>query len=438
MARIRGLLIAALVLLVMPAGVSAQGDNSHTREATRHIGLAMTRQDDAERQQMYQQALTALEAGMQDEPDHAKTWFLAGGVYAALGQFQQAHEAFNKAVELYPDYQADLAIEREQAWVHAFNAGVAAMDTQDYSGAIAALEAANQLYPQRPEAYLNLASLYSNQNEPERAIEVLETAIEIIEAADPEQVQPETLEQWGRYAQLARINMGQIQGQAGIIAFQEEDYDRAAQLFKAAAEVNPHSRDFRYNYVQSVFAKTQDLEEARDSVLAAMQAATGDAQVAANAELERHDAELMELYDELLVGVDAVQPIDPNNEMLYVIAARAHRMKGVLSGDQAAAKIGQDKALELLTQRDQLPVEVSTLAIDGQGEAATIAGTLRNRSVPAGTPVVLRLTLLGIDGAPVGEGEITVTAPAADTDTEFEGSIPVTGEIAGWRYQVVS
>ncbi len=428
MARFRGLLTTALVLLLLPAAASAQDDNEHTREATKHIGLAMTRQDDAERQQMYQQAMTALEQGMAAEPNHAKTWFLAGAVYAALGRFPEADAAFDKAVELYPEYEADVATEREQAWIHAFNAGVVAMDAGDYPAAIVALEAANNLYGERPEAYLNLGSLYASQGEAAKAVEALQRAHEIVTGPMLQEVSPETQQQWAEFAEMAKLNIAQFSGQAGIDAFQEEEFLRAAEMFDAAAEQNPHSRDFRYNYVQSLFAQAQTLEEARDSALAGGQ----------TAEVQRIEAELTPLYDQLLEGVAAVQPVDPNNEMLYVIAARAHRMKGLLSGDAAAAKAGQDQALALLTQRDQLPVEVDQLAMRTEDGTAVVTGMLTNRSVAENAPIIVRLTLLGIEGDTIGEGDITVNVPPADATANFEGSIPVSGDIAGWKYRIVN
>jgi tetratricopeptide (TPR) repeat protein len=437
MARFRGLLIAALVLLVMPAAVSAQRDNEHTREATKHIGLAMTRQDDAERQQMYQQALTALEEGIREEPDHAKTWLLAGAVYAALARFDEADAAFDKAVALHPAYEADIATEREQAWIHAFNAGVARMDAQDYAGAIAALEAANMLYPDRPEAYLNLGSLYAGENQPEKAADALEKALAVVTGPRLQEVTPEMQQHWTNYAELARINIAQLRGQAGINAFEADDFMRAAEMFQAAAEVNPYSRDFHFNFVQALFAQTQRLEEQRDSALARAEAAAGADKTAAEAEVARINAELTRVYDDMLAGVSVAQPLDPNNEMLYIIGARAHRMKGVIAGTEDAVRAGQERALAQLTAREALAVHVSGVSVRSNDGSAVVSGTVTNRTVAAGSPVVLRLTLVGVEGETVGEGEITVSAPAADEDATFEGSIPVTGEIAGWRYQVV-
>lgn len=426
MARFRGLFLSALVLLLLPAAASAQDDNKHTKEATKHIGLAMTRQDDAERQEMYRQALTALEQGMAEEPNHAKTWYLAGAVYAALGQFSEADAAFDKALELYPAYEAELSAEREQAWIHAFNAGVTAMDQGDNAAAIAALEAANELYDQRPEAFLNLGSLYANSGETAKAVEALQKAHAIVTGSMLEQVNEETRAQWAGYAEMAKMNIAQLSGQAGIEAFQAEEYEQAAEMFKAAAEQNPHSRDFRYNYVQALFASVQALEEELDSARTKQQ----------TADVERLENELRPMYPQVIAAVESVQQIDPNNEMLYIIAARAHRMNGLLSDDAAAQKAGQDKALELLTQREALPVYLDQLAIRTGDAGAVVSGMLTNAGATEGASLVIHMTLIGMEGQTIGEGDITVTAPADGASVEFQGTIPVEGDIAGWKYEV--
>jgi hypothetical protein len=252
-----------------------------------------------------------------------------------------------------------------------------------------------------------------------------------------QEVTPEMQQHWTNYAELARINIAQLRGQAGINAFEADDFMRAAEMFQAAAEVNPYSRDFHFNFVQALFAQTQRLEEQRDSALARAEAAAGADKTAAEAEVARINAELTRVYDDMLAGVSVAQPLDPNNEMLYIIGARAHRMKGVIAGTEDAVRAGQERALAQLTAREALAVHVSGVSVRSNDGSAVVSGTVTNRTVAAGSPVVLRLTLVGVEGETVGEGEITVSAPAADEDATFEGSIPVTGEIAGWRYQVV-
>ena len=80
MIRFGRLSLVLAVLLLLPTAVSAQKDSKYTREASKYMGLAMTRSDEAQRTQMYQQALTHLREGMQQDAGNAKVWLLAGTV----------------------------------------------------------------------------------------------------------------------------------------------------------------------------------------------------------------------------------------------------------------------------------------------------------------------------------------------------------------------
>src|SRR5690606_26937333 len=156
-------------LLLLPTAASAQKDTRQTREAEKFIGLAMTRQDEAERTGMYQQAMTHLRQGMTEDAQNAKVWLLAGTALAALGELVEADKAFDRAVELHPDYAEDVKSERETAWVMAFNNGIQLMDAQDFDGALKAMEGAQIIYDERPEALMNLGALYANAGEPGKA-----------------------------------------------------------------------------------------------------------------------------------------------------------------------------------------------------------------------------------------------------------------------------
>ena len=123
MIRFGRLNLALALLLLVPTVASAQRDSRYTREASKHIGLAMTRSDEAQRKQMYETALTHLREGMERDGDNAKVWLLAGSVFAALGDMVEADRAFVKAVQMHPAYAEEIAGEREQAWIDAFMPG---------------------------------------------------------------------------------------------------------------------------------------------------------------------------------------------------------------------------------------------------------------------------------------------------------------------------
>ena len=176
MNRYRGLpmiLAAAAILAVVPANLAAQKyeDDRYTREADKFLALAMTRQDDAERRQMYQQALDALQPGIQEGSDNGKLWFTAGVAYVGLGQYEQADAAFDRAVEIHPEAEQEVEAEREAGWIQAFQEGVALMDQgpDTYPQALEIMEAGQALYSKRPEGLLNMGSMYAALGQHEKA-----------------------------------------------------------------------------------------------------------------------------------------------------------------------------------------------------------------------------------------------------------------------------
>src|SRR5690606_4647998 len=87
-------------------------------------------------------------------------------------------EAFDKALSLHPDYEQEIADLREVAWITGFQQGVGLLEAGQQDEALALLTAANALYDERPEAYLNIASIHAQRGEIQPAIDALEKAIE--------------------------------------------------------------------------------------------------------------------------------------------------------------------------------------------------------------------------------------------------------------------
>ena len=91
----------------------------------------------------------------------------------------------------------------------------------------------------------------------------------------------------------------------------------------------------------------------------------------------------------------------------------------------------------MLTKRDALQFEVEQIGIQtGEGEA-TVRGSVKNLKAAQGAPLKIKITLVGVGGSEIGTQEFTVTAPAAEQSASFEGKVPTTGEVAGWKYQVI-
>ena len=417
--------LVLLLLLLLPGVAFAQRDTRETREASKYIGLAMTKQQPAERADMYRQAMEHLRQGMASDAENAKVWLLAGTALAALGEMEEADQAFNRAEQLNPEYAAEIQGERETAWVEAFNRGIQLMDEQSYPEAIEALEAAQAIYTGRPEALMNLGALYANSGEALKAEQALLQAIDATNGPLFEQLTEEQQAEWVRFRTLATANIAQIQAQQGIESFQAEEFDSAAARFRRAAETNPQARDYWFNYGQALWAMTSTLEE---SLEAATQAADS----------ARIIEELGGLYAEVQTVARKSREFDPNNEVVYLMEARTHRMAGEW-GDEAARNAGQQAALRLLEEHAALTVILDQVGAISDGEGnVTIRGTLKNVKAAEGSTVTLRFTLLDTEGATIGTHDVAVTAPAPDQTVEFESTTTSEGEVAGWKYVVVA
>lgn len=423
MNRFRGLTFVLALGVALPAAAAGQQfkDSKYTKDADKFLALAMTRSEKADRDNFYRQALAALEEGFTKEANNAKIWYTAGQAYIGLGDYVAADTCFDKAVALHPEVAEDIEAEREQGWMQAFNEGVTLMDQQQFDQALAVLEASQQLYDKRPEALLNIGSIYANNGNPAKAEEAFRKAAEAAQGELLAKLDSASQENWKRYAEMATLNIAQMRGARGVEAFNANDLDAAATAFKSAFEVNPYSRDYLFNYVQAKYAKATELEE----------------QYKENPSL---GTQLIELYTEIEREIPKVREFDPMFENLLMIQGVAVRRIGEIKGDTMA---GREAALALFTQADELPVEISdlTIATDETGASVTVSGNMRNKKVAPGTPVKIDITLLGYKGDTIGQMSITVNAGEAGEDAapvSFQQNGPITASVAGWKYTVSS
>lgn len=445
MIRLTGRAIALIALIALPSAALAQKeppDTKETKEANKFMGLALMRQTAEQKKPFFQQALGPLQQAMVKNPDNAKVWLLVGQVYAGLGDYIGADSAFRKAEALYPAYAEEISGEREVAWVEAFNAGLQAMDAKNNDEAIKQLELAELMYAHRPEAKMNLGALYAGKNDVAKAIKAFEGAIAATNGPLKEKLKPEDQASWKRYADMAKMNIAQLIGAQGVELFTAEKFDEAAQTFMKAMQINPHSRDYLYNLAQSYYAKASKIEEQRNALLEeeTKLKKTKGQEAAAKAkadEAAKLATELLPLYEKIAEVSLRTMVLDPQNESLYHLAARSYKLTGDIATDPKVKSEWQNKALEVLKKREDLQFEVTEVQVGtGEGEA-TIRGTIKNLKAAAGSPIKIRVTLIGPAGTPIGSNEFSVAAPAAEQTTTFEGKIPVTGEIAGWKYEVV-
>jgi len=427
------LLALALAAVAIPGASSAQQapepkDNKFTKDATKFMTVAGLKQKPEEQAPLYQQALDALKQGMAKEPQNAKVWLLAGEIYASTGQFAQADSAFKQAQGLYAGYGPEIEGAREQAWLKEFQKGTQALDRNQPDSAIAFMKSAESIYDQRPEAQLNLGVIYLNSSKPDEAVEAFKLAKIRLNGPLTAKLKPDDQAQWKTWDQLIDVTTAQIEGNKGIEAFQKEQFDASAAQFAKALQINPRGRDYAYNYAESIFARTNKLEEQRRALQSAKPPKT--------AEIKKLDEELLPLYEQLIAAAQKVLPFDPANTDSYIMIAKSYRGESEAATDPKQKQAFQNKALEALTTAQKLPFEVTEVNASF-GETSSLSGKIKNHMLKAGEPAKIKVSFVALDGTVLGSADVSVAAGAADSTVPFDAKAPTKGQVAGWKYELV-
>lgn len=401
---------------------------------------------------LYQQALDQALLGIEADSTNAQHYYLAGVSYAGVGDIAEADAAFTRALELYPDYAADIEIAREQAWARSFNEAVNVYNAGNVDEAISGWEDANRIYDNRAEAYLNLAAVYTQQGDYEGAADNYQEAIAALDRTPARELAPEEVEARAESKRTAMANLGQLlisteqyaeaeaayrdyleenpgdvsaqanlavalaeQGEdaeateiyqtllaspdletedlfnVGVALFQVEEYEQAAEAFQRVTEMNPRSRDAWFNYANALYAQ--------------------------------------ELWPDLIPVAERVLALDPLNENAALILARAYR-----DTEQ------NEEALRILRARDAAPVFVSNLQLRTTEGSSIVSGVVEPNpaegAAEAGTPVQLLVTFYG-DSGELGTQTVTVSAPPEGSTASFEAVVESPTPATGYEYEVV-
>ena len=427
MKRLSARLSALALLFMLPAAAFAQKEPPHTKEtkdAEKFIGLALTRQDPAQKKQFLEQALPSLRTAIQKNPENARVWVLAGSVFSGLGDLAAADSAFDKAVELHPGYGEQVMVERHAAWETAFNTAVGLINAQQVDQGIVALENAERIFQDRPEAKFYLGVFYSQKQQLDKAEKALAESITAVEGPLRAKLQPAALEEWDRLATNAKIKLSNIMAMRGADLYDKQQFDSAATTFARARELSKFSRDHLFNQLQSAYARVLDLDKERaDKKSAAL------------------DNEARTLYTSILALTEALRAYDPRNEDIFFFSSRAHKVLSELAPD-AAAKARHMEALRTInTDYEKVDFLISDVQISEADTTATVSGNVYVKTMKPGATGSFTFELLGFDGSAIGSAPVNFTVPAgAATSKEpvkvpFNVTVPMKAPLAGWRYK---
>jgi tetratricopeptide (TPR) repeat protein len=113
-------------------------------------------------------ALVALDKLIKSFPDDALLFNLRGACHEAMNQFDQSIESFNKAVEIYPQYEEAL-----------YNLGVVQKKAGKPDDAINSYQRAIGINPHNVNAYNNLGNLLTQKGHIKQSIEHLNLALNL-------------------------------------------------------------------------------------------------------------------------------------------------------------------------------------------------------------------------------------------------------------------
>jgi tetratricopeptide (TPR) repeat protein len=435
---------------LLPEGIRPR-DNTHTRSADLYLTQAQTAATDEDAEQRFQQALDAAHAGIEQDPENPKSYFQAAQASVGLNMFAAADSMFTKAEELHPRYILETEPWREQGWVNAYNAAIDPLNAGDLERAAELFQFANDLYSARPEAFLQLGSLYARLDKLPEAAAAFGEARELLEESRVLQMEdPELAEVWKQHWEIANTGLAQILSfserwdeaadlygemlkedpenvqilgalagvlteldqadsvqvlyrnllsrsdlgerdlfNAGVGLYQIGEYDRAAEAFRTAAGMNPFNRDARMNLAQTLH--------------------------------------IAEEYEALIPAARELLEADPLNGLAWIFLTRAY-----------SEMDRTEEANAVFLQYQDIGYELENLRLDSEPQGgARITGQLKNNSAQPGTMVMLRFHFGGEEGQEVGTLDVQVEVPEVEALQFFQGRFSSPHSVTGYRYEVV-
>ncbi len=402
-------------------------------------------------QENFQAALDAANQSLATEPDNALGYVQAARAQIGLGDYSGAASNLDRAEELYPSYEAELRAHRETGWVQAYNEAIGEFQNGNEAGALDKFEQGHAIFQGRPEAMLQLGSMYAQADRQDDAMAIYREALDLVSGPAAADVDSATAEGWVSSEEIAAMNLAQLYAQndrpqdavgvysdflgrypgnisalsnlgavlvmadqsdsamviydqilarddlnareyfvTGVGLYNVEAYDRASVAFGKSAGLNPRNRDAQYNYAQTLYLAS----------------------------------DFADLYNQ----ANRLIELDPHNQQAYVLA-----YQGLKETDR------EQEGNELIERADGLEFLLEIPALQPvAGGGAVLTGDFKNVSLDEGTAVTIRFHFTGLTGEEVATQDVRVTAPAADQSTSFRAEGSGMGDIIGYWYEVVS
>ena len=308
---------------------------------------------EAQQQGDFEQAIQYYDKAINLNPNYAIAYFYRGNAYGNKGELDQAIQDFTKAIDLNPnDAKAynnrgiaygtkddfDLAIQDftkaidlDPNYAKAyFYRGIAYSDKGELDQAIQDYDKAIDLNPNDAKAYFYRGNAYSNKGDFDQAIQDYDKAIEL----DP---------------QLAEVynNRGNAYSDKG-------DFDQATQDYDEAIDLNPNDAK-AYNNRGVAYSDKGDLDRAIQDYDKAIDLNPNDAKAYNNrGNAYSNKGELDQAIQDFTEAID----LDPNDAIAYffrgIVGSILSRWENARADLTAAKNMGMDIAVAFHRQQESI------------------------------------------------------------------------------------
>jgi tetratricopeptide (TPR) repeat protein len=443
--------------------VLAQGErpreDQYTRSAIDHLEQAEEAETPEAAAPHLRAAVEAAQQAIDADARNPRGWYLQGLAYIGLDEYVEADRALTRAEELRPIYQIETESIREQAWIQAYQQAAPLVNEGRYAEAVPIFERANAIYQGRPEVMFMLGNLYTQLDEPGKAVDNLQAARELIESDRIEDMDSTTQASWREQAEQIPVLITQALMQSG-------DFPAAIQAIRGLLADDPDNVGYMQN-LASLYIQLEQPDSARaiyDRIAARsgltnvdhyqigvglyqMEDFEGAAEAfgrAATASPMDRDAVEMQARSLQIAhspgseGDDTPRPVlerlrtaaaqwvelDPNNRNAYLVLAQTENRLG-----------NSVRAGELVDAIEDLSVLMQTLELQRYREGGgVVAGVIQNVSLETGSTLTLTVDFYDVRGTRIGSQQTQIQVPAPDNTAAFQVTLDSQQLIGGYGY----
>jgi tetratricopeptide (TPR) repeat protein len=468
-------LMLAVALAVTAAGAAtpvaaqrgqslAQGErpreNKMTREAQKQLEAAAEAATPEAAAPFYQVALDSANSAIRENAKNPLGHRLAAEALVGLNRLEEAAAALTQAETLRPIYQLETEGIRERAWIDTYQRAQPFLTAGDYMKAAEVLEGANAIYKQRPEIMIVLGQIYAQENQPDKAIERLKAADDLITTRLPE-VDSTMATAWKEQQAEIPVTIAQ----AYISA---KRYDEASAALRALAEANPDNTMYARN-LANIYAQSEKPDSANAVYLRLLQRSdltpadlyqvgiglytidkfTEAAQAFRKGTVAApKDRDAYEMWARTLQLAQARSGAEPTPEQLVEMTQAAegwlaldpNSRVGMLILAQTVNKAKDEaKTAAIVEKMQAIPVGIGDLQLRrNPSGGADLSGTIENFKATQGTVVTVTFTFYDRTGAVIGtkEAQSMTGAPSAETPgkSTFNVNFASDKQVDGYTY----